>query len=66
VYPGKHRSGSDIVRAALICRQPVDEHWIREHCRQNLVAYKCPTSITFFEDFPRTTAGKIDVKKLPV
>ncbi len=32
---------------------------LREHCKENLAAYKVPTEIEFREELPKTTVGKI-------
>ena len=34
------------------------------HCKANLAGYKCPKSIEFVSDFPRTGAGKVSKKDL--
>jgi long-chain acyl-CoA synthetase len=34
------------------------------HCRQHLAAYKCPRSIEFREDLPRTEAGKLYKRRI--
>jgi long-chain acyl-CoA synthetase len=32
---------------------------LQAHCRENLSAYKCPRSIEFLDDLPKTATGKI-------
>ncbi|MGB1907355.1 MAG: AMP-binding enzyme, partial [Spongiibacter sp.] len=34
------------------------------YCKENLANYKCPKSVEFVEDFPRTGAGKVSKKDL--
>ncbi len=34
------------------------------HCRRHLAAYKCPRSIEFREDLPRTEAGKLYKRRI--
>ncbi len=34
------------------------------HCRENLAGYKCPRSIDFLDELPRTGTGKIQKRKL--
>ena len=38
---------------------PLPAEDLREFCRERLAAYKVPKSFRFVEDFPRTSAGKI-------
>ena len=65
VYAGRHRSGSERVHAAVVCGKPVSEDALREHCKQHLVAYKCPNHYFFLDALPRTPQGKIDTSGLP-
>ncbi|NKI16102.1 long-chain-fatty-acid--CoA ligase [Spongiibacter sp. KMU-166] len=37
---------------------------IINYCKENLANYKCPKSVEFVEDFPRTGAGKVSKKDL--
>jgi acyl-CoA synthetase (AMP-forming)/AMP-acid ligase II len=37
----------------------LDEDDVREHCRQNLAHYKCPTSVETADALPRNPSGKI-------
>lgn len=39
--------------------QNLTEATIREYCKENLVAYKCPKFIEFRDDLPKTNVGKI-------
>jgi long-chain acyl-CoA synthetase len=43
---------------------PQLEREIIEHCRANLAGYKCPRSIDFVEDFPRSPTGKVYKRRL--
>ena len=48
------RSGS----SGLASEENIAEK-LMEHCRKHLAKFKCPRSIDFVEDLPRTEAGKI-------
>jgi long-chain acyl-CoA synthetase len=37
---------------------------LTEFCRKHLAGYKCPGSIDFVEDFPRTETGKLQKRLL--
>ena len=39
---------------------------ILAHCRRSLTRFKVPTSITFCDEFPKTSVGKIQKHQLPV
>jgi acyl-CoA synthetase (AMP-forming)/AMP-acid ligase II len=42
----------------------VSEDDLLVFCRERLAGYKCPKSVIFLEDFPRTTSGKIFKRKI--
>jgi acyl-CoA synthetase (AMP-forming)/AMP-acid ligase II len=65
VYAGQHRSGSQIVKAAVAGSESLDLAARREHCAANLVAYKRPEIIIPLEALPRTPTGKIIKDQLP-
>ncbi len=65
VYAGQHRSGSQIVKAAIACSPSLDLAALRAHCVANLVAYKRPELIIPLEALPRTPTGKIIREQLP-
>lgn len=65
VYRGTHRSGSQLVKAAIVSAGPLDSAEVREHCERNLAPYKRPQLITFVDALPRTSAGKIIRAELP-
>jgi len=65
VYPGKHRSGSEIVKAAIAAEQGVDAAQIRAHCEANLPPYKRPQVLHLVEALPRSPTGKILRDELP-
>ena len=65
VYAGQHRSGSQIVKAAVAGPGSLDLAALREHCAANLVAYKRPEIIIPLEALPRTPTGKIIKDQLP-
>jgi acyl-CoA synthetase (AMP-forming)/AMP-acid ligase II len=65
VYAGLHRSGSQIVKAAVSGPPSLDLAGLREHCAAHLVAYKRPEIIIPLEALPRTPTGKIIKDQLP-
>jgi acyl-CoA synthetase (AMP-forming)/AMP-acid ligase II len=65
VYAGQHRSGSQIVKAAVAAPASLDLAALREHCAAHLVAYKRPEIIIPLEALPRTATGKIIRDQLP-
>jgi acyl-CoA synthetase (AMP-forming)/AMP-acid ligase II len=65
VYAGQHRSGSQIVKAAVAGPLSLDVVGLRAHCSANLVAYKRPEIIIPLEALPRTPTGKIIKDQLP-
>ena len=44
--------------------QTIDEDAIKQHVRANLAGYKVPRSVTFLDELPRTSTGKIQTKDL--
>jgi acyl-CoA synthetase (AMP-forming)/AMP-acid ligase II len=47
---------------AIVVRAPdvgLTEHDVIEHCRSRLARYKCPTSVTWADELPRTPSGKV-------
>jgi acyl-CoA synthetase (AMP-forming)/AMP-acid ligase II len=65
VYAGQHRSGSQIVKAAVAGPASLDIAAVREYCARQLVGYKRPEVITRMDSLPRTTTGKIIRDQLP-
>ncbi|HSK40056.1 MAG TPA: class I adenylate-forming enzyme family protein [Arenibaculum sp.] len=65
VYAGVHRSGGQIVQAAVVARREVNEDLLRRHCEASLVSYKLPSRIHFLEELPRNPAGKVIRTALP-
>jgi acyl-CoA synthetase (AMP-forming)/AMP-acid ligase II len=65
VYAGQHRSGSQIVKAAVAGPSTLDLAALRAHCAAHLVAYKRPEIIIPLEALPRTPTGKIIRDQLP-
>jgi acyl-CoA synthetase (AMP-forming)/AMP-acid ligase II len=65
VYAGQHRSGSQIVKAAIAAPVSIDIAAVREHCARQLVGYKRPEVITRLDSLPRNSAGKIIRDQLP-
>ena len=57
------------VKAVVIPRDPARAHEgldqvLITHCRDNLAHYKCPRSIDFVDELPRTPTGKLLKRKL--
>lgn len=65
VYAGEHRSGTQIVKAAVAVEPGVTNVHLRTHCEQHLVYYKRPQSIVLVDALPRNAAGKIIRDQLP-
>ena len=65
VYAGQHRSGSQLVKAAVAVEHGVSAADIRAHCEQQLVYYKRPQVVTLVDALPRNPAGKIIRDQLP-
>jgi long-chain acyl-CoA synthetase len=65
VYAGKHRSGSEIVKAAIVASKALNHSDVRRHCERYLVAYKRPEFVIFLSTLPRSSAGKILRDQLP-
>jgi len=65
VYPGKHRSGSQIVKAAVAGEDSLSAATIRDHCTQELAPFKRPEVIHVIEKLPRSPLGKIVLDQLP-
>ena len=64
VYAGEHRSGTQVVMAA-VAGEGLSLPELRAHCERNLVYYKRPQVITLVEALPRTPTGKIIRDQLP-
>jgi len=65
VYAGTHRSGSELVKAAVAVDGAVDAAQIRAHCETNLAPYKRPQVIQLVDALPRSPMGKILRDQLP-
>jgi long-chain acyl-CoA synthetase len=52
---------SETVKAIIVLRPscPADEDGIISFCRGRLATYKCPTSVDFVAQLPRTPSGKV-------
>jgi fatty-acyl-CoA synthase len=42
----------------------IDEESVKQHVRANLASYKVPRSVTFLDELPRNSTGKIRTKDL--
>src|SRR5262249_4573691 len=65
VYAGAHRTGSQIVKAAVAAPESFDIAALKRHCAANLAPYKRPEVITRLESLPRSPTGKIIKDQLP-
>ena len=65
VYPGKNRSGSHHVKAAVVVGDSTDVAAIKAHCEEHLVYYKRPANIILMDALPRSSSGKILPDQLP-
>ncbi len=52
-------SGEAVAMFVVRSDESLDEQRIRDHCRQNLAAYKVPRHVYFITDMPKTNVGKI-------
>lgn len=65
VYAGAHRTGSQIVKAAIAGPETLDLAALKEYCREHLAPYKRPEIVTRLDALPRTPTGKIIRDRLP-
>ena len=65
VYGREHRSGSQMVCAAVVLDGSTTAEDVRAHCEKNLVYYKRPDKILAVEALPRSPLGKILRELLP-
>jgi long-chain acyl-CoA synthetase len=65
VYAGQHRSGSQMVNAAVAVEDGLTVAEIRAHCERELVYYKRPQVVNLVDALPRNPAGKIIKDQLP-
>jgi long-chain acyl-CoA synthetase len=56
--PDEH--SSEAVKLFVVRKDPdLSEQEVRAHCHQNLTGYKCPKTIEFRNELPKTNVGKI-------
>jgi len=65
VYKGFHRSGSQLIKAAIVLREQLGINEVRSYCEQNLSPYKRPQFISIMEQLPKTASGKVVRAELP-
>jgi acyl-coenzyme A synthetase/AMP-(fatty) acid ligase len=65
VYAGRHPSGSQIVKAAIVAAADLTTSQVRAHCEHHLAPFKRPEVITLLDRLPRSPAGKIVREQLP-
>jgi len=50
----------EVVKIVVVKRSPgLTKEALKEHCRANLAAYKCPKYVEFAKDLPKSNVGKI-------
>ena len=69
LHPGVHEVGAigvrdensgEAVRVVVVKADPgLTEEAIRAHCEANLTRYKCPRSVVFTDELPKSNVGKI-------
>ncbi len=61
VYGIPHEKKGEVVKAAVVLQEgaAADAEEIVAFCRKNLAAYKVPAEISFIEELPKSTTGKI-------
>ena len=61
-----HEKWGETPRALVVSRsdQDLSEAELIEFCRERLAHFKCPTSVEFVEELPRTATGKLQKFKL--
>jgi long-chain acyl-CoA synthetase len=52
-------TGERVVAFVVRCDPAVTEEAIVAHCRQRLAAYKCPRTIHFIDEMPKSPVGKV-------
>ena len=52
-----------VVRAATT-KEPATEQELIDYCRSRMAHFKCPTSVDFCEELPRTATGKVQKYRL--
>jgi len=58
------RSGEVVKIFAVRTSEDVTEEAVIAYCKDNLTGYKCPKSVEFRDDLPKTNVGKILRRKL--
>ena len=66
VFSSKDQDGETQIEAVVILKHEanLDEAMIKAFTQKFLSVYAVPQNITFAESLPRTSAGKIDYKKI--
>jgi long-chain acyl-CoA synthetase len=55
----------EVVKAFIVKKDPsLSEEEVRDYCRRELSAYKCPKQVVFVENLPKSNVGKILRKEL--
>jgi fatty-acyl-CoA synthase len=61
-----HEKWGETPKALVVLRagQSATERELIEFCRESLAHFKCPTSIEFLDELPRTATGKLQKYRL--
>ncbi len=61
-----HEKWGETPKALIVLREGASstESELKAHCRENMAHFKCPTSIDFVAELPRTATGKLQKFKL--
>ena len=62
----KDKVKGEVAKAYIVLKEgaATDKEAINAFCRKRLSAYKCPRSIQFVSDLPKTSTGKIMRREL--
>lgn len=66
IIPVPDEKWGEVPKALVVLRpgQKASEDELIEHCRERLTHYKCPQSVEFLEQLPRTGTGKVLKREL--
>jgi amino acid adenylation domain-containing protein len=51
---------TNLIKAYVVAREPVEEHELKHFCRERVPPYMVPDMIEFVPGLPKTSTGKID------
>ena len=64
VFGDRRSDGMQTVRAVVVADAGIDRRHILETCRRSLAEYKLPRQITFADEIPKDTMGKVPLNLL--